>query len=58
MRLLRACDLDLELVPLAGAGVDRTTIRELRRLSPAQRLERAAEEASNLEATLAHRPRR
>jgi transcriptional regulator with XRE-family HTH domain len=57
VRLLRACDFDLEIVPLAGTGVDRTAIRELLRLTPAERLERSAEEAANLEA-LVPRPRR
>jgi transcriptional regulator with XRE-family HTH domain len=36
-RLLRACGRDLEVVDRAGAGVDRTLIRERLRLTPAER---------------------
>jgi predicted transcriptional regulator len=48
-RLLRACGYDLEAVPLSGIGVDRTAIRELLRLSPAERARLAVREARNLE---------
>ncbi len=36
-RLLRACGEALEALPLAGEGIDRTVIRQLLRLSPAER---------------------
>ena len=36
-RLLRACGRDLVVVDRAGAGVDRTLIRERLRLTPAER---------------------
>src|SRR5262245_27899184 len=36
-RLLRACGRDLEIVDRAGAGVDRTLIRERLRLTSAER---------------------
>lgn len=48
-RLLRACGDALEAVPLAGAGVDRTMIRDLLRLSPAERLELSVDDAAALE---------
>lgn len=47
-RLLASCGFDLALVPRAGRGIDRTAMRELRRLSPAQRLHLAAREANAL----------
>src|SRR5450759_200819 len=49
LRLLRACGFDLEAVPLSGVGVDRSAIRELLRLSPAERVLLAVREARNLE---------
>ncbi len=52
LRLLRACGFDLEAVPLSGVGVDRTAIRELLKLSPAQRVRLATQEARNLERSL------
>lgn len=48
-RLLEACGFTLELAPRLGLGVDRTAIRELLRLSPAERARIAVEEARNLE---------
>src|SRR3954471_14136461 len=48
-RLLDACGFSLELVMKSGQGVDRTAIRELLRLSPAERARLAVEEARNLE---------
>ncbi|MCA1581631.1 MAG: helix-turn-helix domain-containing protein, partial [Acidobacteria bacterium] len=48
-RLLEACGFTLELAPRLGQGVDRTAIRELLRLSPAERARIAVEEARNLE---------
>lgn len=44
-RLLAACGEGMEAVPRPGIGVDRTGFRERLRLSPRQRLERAAAEA-------------
>lgn len=43
-RLLRACGAALDLVPRPGSGVDRTLLRERLRLTPAERLHRAAAE--------------
>jgi transcriptional regulator with XRE-family HTH domain len=54
-RLLRACGVRLALAPIAGEGVDRTAIRRLLSLSPAERSRLAVEEARNLERV---RPRR
>jgi len=47
-RLLRACGLQLDLTPIAGEGVDRTAIRQMLALSPAERLRLAVAEARNL----------
>lgn len=47
-RLLEACGARLSSEPIAGRGVDRTAIREMLALSPAQRLALAVEEARNL----------
>ncbi|OLC55366.1 MAG: hypothetical protein AUH85_09435 [Chloroflexi bacterium 13_1_40CM_4_68_4] len=41
VRLLRSCGLDLDLVPLAGAGVDRSQFVETLRLTPTDRVRRA-----------------
>jgi transcriptional regulator with XRE-family HTH domain len=57
-RLLRACGKDVELVERPGAGVDRTLIRALFRLSPGERLRLAAREAQNLERLLSRATRR
>ena len=48
-RLLHACGVRLELAPAAGQGVDRSAIRRLLSLSPAQRARLAIAEARNLE---------
>jgi transcriptional regulator with XRE-family HTH domain len=56
-RLLRACGLQLDLARLAGEGVDRTAIRQLLSLSPAERLRQAVSEARNLERMTAWRRR-
>ncbi|HVS63163.1 MAG TPA: helix-turn-helix domain-containing protein [Thermoanaerobaculia bacterium] len=48
-RLLRAAGYRLCLEPAPEANVDRTTIRRLLALSPAERLELATREAANLE---------
>ena len=48
VRLLHPCEARLALVPERGIGVDRTAIRELLRLSPEERLERAMIEGRNL----------
>jgi transcriptional regulator with XRE-family HTH domain len=53
VKLLRVCSVELMPRRLeAGLGVDRTAIRELLRLSPAERLRRAAEDARGLESLL------
>lgn len=48
-RLLRACGSRLTIMPERGFGIDRTAIREMLRMSPEQRLERARVEGRNLE---------
>lgn len=48
-RLVRGCGQELDLLPHAGAGVDRTQFRSTLRLSPAQRLARAAAGARTLQ---------
>ena len=48
-RLLDACGFELEIVPRAGVGIDRTRMRELLRLPPAERARIAIDEARNLE---------
>ena len=48
-RLLRACGHELEARRRAGAGIDRTVIKELLRLTPRQRLDLAVAEARNLD---------
>jgi transcriptional regulator with XRE-family HTH domain len=47
-RLLAGCDYELEIVPKRGEGVDRTGLREMLRLTPAERARLAVEEARNL----------
>jgi predicted transcriptional regulator len=49
-RLLEACGMRLTVEVRAGRGVDRTAIRELLRLTPAERLASAAADARALEA--------
>lgn len=49
-RLLDACGMRLALEPRAGRGIDRTAIRELLRLTPAERLAAAVADAGALEA--------
>lgn len=56
IRLLGACGLELSTGPRPGAGIDRTVIRELLKLSPRERLKLAVTEARNLERLLAGRP--
>ena len=48
-RLLSACGFALETYRRPGAGIDRTGIRELRRLRPVDRLRLAAQDARNLD---------
>lgn len=48
-RLLAACGARLVVEDRPGSGVDRSTIRELLRLTPDERLELAAREANALE---------
>ena len=50
--LLRACGHTLKVTKRAGAGVDRSVIRELLKLTPRQRLDLAVSEARNLDALL------
>jgi transcriptional regulator with XRE-family HTH domain len=55
-RLLRECGDTVEAVPLAGVGVDRSAIRALLRLSPAERARTAVDEAEVLAALDAAQP--
>jgi transcriptional regulator with XRE-family HTH domain len=57
-RLLSVCGFGLDAVPRPGAGIDRTGMRELRRLRPIDRLRLAAEDARNLDLLLAGAKRR
>ena len=41
-RLLKACGYELDLLKIAGVGIDRTQFRSTLNLSPAGRLKRAA----------------
>ena len=50
--LVRACSARIDLVPVLGQGVDGTLIHALRRLSPEERLRRAAAEAAGVAALL------
>jgi transcriptional regulator with XRE-family HTH domain len=54
-RLLAACGAGLSVGPRPGAGVDRGPIRALLRLSPAERLAVAVQEARNVDRLLASR---
>ena len=54
--LLEACGEELEVLPRAGDGVDRTTIRSLLALSPRDRLATLPDEAALLERLAAARP--
>ena len=51
-RLLEACQFRLTLFRLGEEEIDRSAIRELLALSPAERLTRAGEEARNLDRLL------
>ncbi len=55
-RLIRACGQELDLLPGAGGGIDRTQFRTTLRLSPAARLVRAAQGARALRTLRAARP--
>jgi len=44
-RLLHACDETIEVIARAGSGIDRTEIRVLLALSPAQRMASLVDEA-------------
>lgn len=57
-RLLEACGFQLQVVPRAGAGIDRTAIRELLRTTPTERARLAAREARNLAKVRPTGPRR
>ncbi len=52
-RLLEACGEGLEALPRPGIGVDRSLARELLKLSPAERLKRAAVEAARMSRRMA-----
>jgi transcriptional regulator with XRE-family HTH domain len=54
-RLLAACGAGLAVRSRPGAGVDRGPIRAILRLSPAERLAVAVQEARNLDRLLASR---
>ncbi|MGH9382519.1 MAG: helix-turn-helix domain-containing protein [Thermoanaerobaculia bacterium] len=54
-RLLDACGYELELTPYVGAGIDRTAMRELLAIEPAERLRLAAAEARALDRLLESR---
>lgn len=47
-KLLRFCGEGLEARPVRGTGIDRSLIRAMLRLSPAERLRAASLEADNL----------
>lgn len=47
--LLRACGESLEAVRRTGSGIDRSVIRQLLELTPAERLRKAAAEAGSLQ---------
>lgn len=47
-RLLEACEMGLEVMPRLGIGIDRTQIRELLDLTPAERLATAIADDRNL----------
>ena len=49
-RLLAACGFELDVRPVAGTGVDRTPIRALLRLRPAERAAVAVQEGRNVAA--------
>jgi transcriptional regulator with XRE-family HTH domain len=48
--LLRECGQHLAVENRPGVGIDRSLIREMLKLTPRERIERAAEEARNLDA--------
>jgi transcriptional regulator with XRE-family HTH domain len=48
-RLLQACGETIEAIPRAGSGIDRTQIRVLLALTPAQRAATLADEARTLD---------
>jgi transcriptional regulator with XRE-family HTH domain len=56
-RLLNACGQALGVERLLGTEVDRTVIRQLRRLTPRERLKVAEEESINLDRLLRARRR-
>lgn len=51
-RLINACGYSLELAPRRGAGVDRSLMRELLKLTPAERADRAVEASNTMSAIL------
>ena len=57
-RLLAGCGEALESRPRLGAGLDRSAIRELLKLTPAERARLAVREARNLERVWSRSPAR
>jgi predicted transcriptional regulator len=57
-RLLEGCGEALQSRPTLGAGLDRTAIRELLKLTPAERARLAVEEAQNVSRALDRSTRR
>src|SRR5687767_10703258 len=55
VRLLAECGLRPEALPIAGRGVDRSTIRKMLELTPRERLDLARRESMNLAALTAVR---
>lgn len=51
-KVLLACGHEIDVRPRRGEGIDRSVIRELLRLTAAERLRRAAVESSNLQGFL------
>jgi predicted transcriptional regulator len=48
-RLLSACGMTIAVVPNTGQGIDRTEIRALLKLTPAERLRTLRDEATTLD---------
>ena len=51
-RLLIACGFTVDVGPLAGVGVDRTLLRDLMRLTPAERAEHLVAAVNNMAGVL------
>jgi transcriptional regulator with XRE-family HTH domain len=57
-RLLRECGEAIDVVPIAGVGIDRTGIRTLLSLTPAERIATLRDEAATLDRVAVARRRR